>query len=439
MSVLRFVAIAVIFGVVSAAWMALGGAMWARTEMLDRKLSGEMHGLWGPSVLAQPAPYWGYFANEGRNLVRGPAAASASRISADIRHSNRYKGLLWYSTFTVEFDAQYSVSPAGEQDKTSWYFVFELPGGANGYDSLSVVVNDVPRPVTQEELSGSRVLVSLDRKVANTVRVRYTTNGQDAWIYSPGPAPSASVGRDGECTVDLSCRGDGLAKLSDFQLSIRTNFREIDYPKGARSPSTPAAPTNGGMEAQWKYADALTAQPMGVAMPRRTNAGPIAARMSFFAPASLFFFFAALFTVVVIKQIPLHPMHYLFIAAGFFAFHILMAYLADIVPIHAAFWICAAVSVLLVVSYMRLVAGVKFAVTYVGLTQLIYLIGFSYAFFWAGRTGLVVTIGAVLTLFVLMQATGRVKWHEVLQRRYRLPLTTCDAPGPIAPPPPLPV
>ena len=99
------------------------------------------------------------------------------------------------------------------------------------------------------------------------------------------------------------------------------------------------------MVASWVYEQARTSQPMGIEMPTRVNAGPIAARMSFFAPVSLLFFFTVLFTVVVLKGIDLHPMHYLFIASGFFAFHILMAYLADVVVIHAAFWIAAAVSV----------------------------------------------------------------------------------------------
>jgi len=110
-------------------------------------------------------------------------------------------------------------------------------------------------------------------------------------------------------------------------------------------------------------------------------------------------------------------MHYLFIAAGFFAFHILLAYLVDLVDIHAAFWICAAVSVFLVVSYMRLVAGMKFAATFVAAAQLVFLVGFSYAFFWEGRTGLVVTIAAIATLFVLMQATGRVNWSQAFNWR----------------------
>jgi hypothetical protein len=77
-----------------------------------------------------------------------------------------------------------------------------------------------------------------------------------------------------------------------------------------------------------------------------------------------------------------------------------------------AFVICSAVSIALVVSYLRLVAGLRFAVVEAGLTQLAYLVLFSYAFFFPGYTGLAVTVGAIVTLFLVMQWTGRVKWAE---------------------------
>jgi hypothetical protein len=75
---------------------------------------------------------------------------------------------------------------------------------------------------------------------------------------------------------------------------------------------------------------------------------------------------------------------------------------------------------------MRLVAGVKFAVAYVGFAQLVYLIGFSYAFFFVGWTGLSIIVVAIITLFILMQATGRVDWNAVFKK------------GPSAPPSPPP-
>jgi inner membrane protein involved in colicin E2 resistance len=105
-------------------------------------------------------------------------------------------------------------------------------------------------------------------------------------------------------------------------------------------------------------------------------------------------------------------MNYFFLACAFFSFHLLMAYLVDHISIHLAFAICSAVSVVLLVSYLRLVVGMRFAALEAGLAQVIYLILFSYAFFFEGFTGLAITVGAILTLFITMQMTARVRWSE---------------------------
>ncbi len=127
---------------------------------------------------------------------------------------------------------------------------------------------------------------------------------------------------------------------------------------------------------------------------------------------SLFFFFFLIFIITTLRGIDLHPMNYFFLAAAFFAFHLLLAYLVDHVSIHVAFVICSFVSIFLVVSYLRLVVGIRFAALEAGAAQLIYLVVFSYAFFFKGFTGLAITVGSILTLFVVMQATGRIRWEE---------------------------
>jgi len=48
---------------------------------------------------------------------------------------------------------------------------------------------------------------------------------------------------------------------------------------------------------------------------------------------------------------------------------------------------------------------------------------------WRGHTGLTVTIGAIATLFVLMQATGKVNWSDVVKR----PSPPAHLPPPAAP------
>ena len=65
--------------------------------------------------------------------------------------------------------------------------------------------------------------------------------------------------------------------------------------------------------------------------------------------------------------------------------------------------ICSAVTLFLTISYLRLVVGWRFAAVESGLAQLVYLILFSYALFNEGSSGLTITIGAIVTLFVVMQ------------------------------------
>jgi hypothetical protein len=58
--------------------------------------------------------------------------------------------------------------------------------------------------------------------------------------------------------------------------------------------------------------------------------------------------------------------------------------------------------------------NIRFALVEAAGTQFVYLILFSYALFFQGYTGLAITIGAIITLFVVMQVTGKVDWGKLL-------------------------
>jgi inner membrane protein involved in colicin E2 resistance len=138
-----------------------------------------------------------------------------------------------------------------------------------------------------------------------------------------------------------------------------------------------------------------------------------------------------MFIITTLRNIDLHPMNYFFLACAFFAFHLLLAYLVDHISIHWAFVICSLMSIGLVVSYLRLVVGIRFAAVEAGIAQLVYLVLFSYAFFFKGLTGLAITIGSILTLFVVMQMTGRIRWSEKLASK--TPLPTPNPRGSVSP------
>jgi inner membrane protein involved in colicin E2 resistance len=152
-------------------------------------------------------------------------------------------------------------------------------------------------------------------------------------------------------------------------------------------------------------------------MPQRIQPGDLASELSLSAPISLFFYFFVIFVLSTLRKIDIHPINYLLIAGAFFAFHLLFAYSVDHLPVEQAFALSSAVSVLLVVSYLRLAVSPRFAFVEAGIAQLVYLVGFSLAHFWDGFTGLTTTVLAIATLFLIMQLTGRIKWSEALAQK----------------------
>ncbi len=222
------------------------------------------------------------------------------------------------------------------------------------------------------------------------LQVSYRSQGLDTWKYS--------FGKD-------------VNPVQNFRLHMATNFKAIDFPENTLSP-TEKQENQKGWQLTWSYKNLLSGYEIAMAMPERIQPGPLASEISYFAPVSLLFFFFVIFIVTTLRSINLHPMNYFFLAASFFAFHLLLAYLADRVDIHVSFVISSAVSVFLVISYLRLVIGITFAAREAALAQIVYLVLFSYAFFFKGLTGLAITIGAILTLFVAMQLTGRVDWTK---------------------------
>jgi hypothetical protein len=323
-----------------------------------------------------------------KETVRTPFTLESSRILVDLGLEHRQKGLLWYSLYTVKFGGEYVFRNPSSEEQTA-QLTLEFPAAQAVYDDLTFQLDGKPLALTSvDKAAKGTTRVGPNQSV--TLKVGYESRGLNTWRYT---------------------FSDGVAQVRDFQLRMKTNFKAIDFPENSLSPKEKRE-TPDGWELAWDYKSLVTGQSIAMALPEKLQPGPLAGRISYFAPVSLFFFFFLMFIITTLRGIELHPMNYFFLAAAFFAFHLLLAYLVDHISIHLAFLICSVVSIFLVVSYLRLVVGPRFAAVEAGLAQLIYLVGFSYAFFFKGFTGLTVTIGAIVTLFVVMQMTGRIRWAE---------------------------
>lgn len=380
----RIAAIGLIYVCTSIAWMILGGTVFTRTYTADNELRTKVASTWGGAQEQKQLFAW--YRNESKELFE--IAPISSRVEADVALEPRQKGLLWYNTYRIKFLGRYAIENTTGGPLTA-NIALPLPDDKAVYDDLVVIADGQPLDTKFEDRCATATVAFAPGQI-RTFTTRYASQGLETWKYS---------------------FGHNVSRVKDFELRLRTNFKNIDFPENTLSP-TAKRETADGWELTWRYTSLVSGVQIALQMPERVQPGPLAADISYFAPISLLFFFFLLLMITTLRGIELHPMNYFFLAAAFFSFHLLLAYLVDHIGVHAAFFICSAVSMFLVISYLRLVVGPQFAMREAAGVQFVYLILFSYAFFFKGFTGLTVTIGAIVTLFVAMQMTGRVRWGE---------------------------
>jgi inner membrane protein involved in colicin E2 resistance len=407
----RLAAIALIFFGASFAWTVLGSSLMARTGQFDDRLEREVWLLWGAPHRQVAPDAWivrpGVETetvetkdNKGqvtrkqvtRKVARpAPAVLESTRATVGLDMEHRQKGLLWYPTYSVAFKATY-VFRNPDQEARDLHVRLPLPAQDALFDDFVFSLNGRPSVPAGDVSKEMQATMTAAPGAAVTLDVQYRSRGLRTWTYA--------------------FAANGVAQVRDFNLVMRTNFQDVDFPAGTVSPGQKTA-IPGGWSLTWSFSNLISGQAIGMAMPQKLNPGPFAARVTFFAPVSLLFFLAVMVMVGTTSGPSLHPMHYWFIAAAFFAFHLLLAYLVDHVGVHVAFAAAAVVSLTLVVSYLRVVTGMRQALLVAGLAQAVFLVLFSYAFFFEGFTGLAITVGAIVTLFVLMQMTAHVSWDDV--------------------------
>lgn len=397
----KIVAIIAIFAVASVAWMVLGTSTRSRMYEQSGKLYGKVEGLWGARHIQQAPTF--YYVTEKKKTIRQEDGKVVtvleteshkenligSDITVDLDLTHRKKGLLWYDTYKVAFKGHYLIkNPLPKEQK--FYIDFAFPVENAVYDNFQLIINGKPIRINDFSKEVITVPVTLAPNESGTLEIGYLSQGLDKWFYK---------------------FGDSVSRVENFSLTMNTNFNDIDFPENTISPSGKQLTAN-GWKLNWRYTNLISGFQIGMEMPDKLNPGPLASQISYFAPVSLLFFFAVVFMLTIIKGIKIHPMNYVFLAASFFAFHLLFAYTVDHLDIWTAFIISSLVSMGLVISYMRVVVGARFAALEVGLSQLVFLILFSLAHFFEGYTGLTVTVGAILTLAALMHLTARIDWDE---------------------------
>jgi hypothetical protein len=415
MTIARLLAIGLIYICAALGWAVLGGSLLARTGEFDARLSRDVALLWGgkhvqvaPEVRVERPKTVTERVQEhdaqGRPVAREVTKHSVeyatiplerSRVDVALHLDQRQKGLLWYDTYGVRFRGSWRVH---NPDTVPRRLIvrFSFPSADAIYDGFTFTAGSGRSAGVTDLSQGVDASVDVPPGGDVPIDIAYSSRGLGDWTYA--------------------FAREGVTAVRDFELVMKTDFEAVDFPAGTMSP-TAKAREGAGWSLTWRFDSLVTGQRIGMDLPDRVNPGPLAARITMFAPVSLLFFLAVMVILGVLRGHSLHPVNYAFVSAAFFAFHLLLAYLVDHLDLHLSFALAAITSVALVVSYLRVVGGTRFALRDAGLSQLVFLVFFSYAFFFEGYTGLTVTAGAIVTLFVLMQLTAKVDWGTVLTRR----------------------
>lgn len=387
MRIKRIIAVCIVFIIAAAGWWILATATAMRSSSYFSRLGSQVEALWGVP-LTQQAPSFNVQIPGTRKFRK--QIPLSNQIRAVITANHRRKGLIWYPTFQCRFEGAYRIKN-DDAAAQKIRFHFDFPTKSGTYDDFSFTMDGVPQAGDVDARAGVDALVTLAPGESRELKVSYVTRGMRQWRYQ----------------LD---RKAGHVRHLDLQ--VVTNFEKVDYTNDSLSPMS-AESIEDGKRLNWKATHLITGANIGVVVPEKRNPGPLTSRITFFAPVCLVFFFVLTAAIHIMYRVEIHPMHYLFVAAGFFAFHLLLVYLVGHINIHLAFALSAGISMFLVTGYLRAALGKEFPWRIALGGQFFYLVLFSYSFFLDGFTGITIAVGSVVTLAVLMKVTATVDWNQV--------------------------
>src|SRR5205807_2253445 len=147
--------------------------------------------------------------------------------------------------YVVNFEGAFQFhSVAGEPHLVT----FQLPFPAEQaiYDGVVMEVNGRSIPITADK-HGALIAATLAADEVANLRVAYRTQGLESWTYK---------------------LGDDVTQSRDFQLKMKTDFKKIDFPANALSPSEKRE-IPGGWDLAWRYSNLISGFTIAMTMPEK--------------------------------------------------------------------------------------------------------------------------------------------------------------------------
>src|SRR5262249_32268657 len=130
-----------------------------------------------------------------------PLPLDASRVGTGLHLEYRQKGLLWYSTYVVEFDGTFTFrNPSSSPQQVTFRLPF--PAERAIYDNLKMELNGHAQPFYADK-QGASVASQVGAGETAVLRAGYNSRGLGSWRYK---------------------LGDDISQVRDFVLTVNTDF-----------------------------------------------------------------------------------------------------------------------------------------------------------------------------------------------------------------------
>lgn len=414
MSLFRIFAYMAITLFACVAWGTLGGITSSRQSEQSHEMYQESSALWGPAYTLQPPTLnltWEETVETKKKVAKSDGSSEedvttytqevrhsdgtldSQHVSGVIHHEPRRKGLIWLPFYSIDIDSAFRLT--NPTDKTvdatlSW----DPDLDSRSIENLSLVINGQSQPIEMSHTGKMVHHTRLEPGESLECELSFETKGSADFRYLP---PSNTVQRD-------------------LRVDLTTDFLDIDFPTGTKSPLTKTKQGK-GWTLVWEYETLMgVGDGFGMTVPVPMQIGEAVSRIAFAAPWALILFIAITLTFALMRQANFHPMHLLLIISAFFSFNLVLSYVSDWVTLPWGFLISALISVGLVISYCLPALGRDMTLKVIAPGQLIYLLGFALVSLLDGARGLGITLLGTLTLLAIMQLTKRVDWNNVFSK-----------------------
>ena len=232
----QILALAFIFVCTSIAWVILGTTIFSRTYGSNEQLQGRVASTWGTAQQQSP-PSATYTVTEvvssttvedGKVIVHSknkerqvPLPVEASRIHVNLHLTPRQKGLLWYSTYAVDFAGDYTFRNNTAQAQTV-DFRLKFPAQKAIYDELQMKVNQRPVALATDD-QGTVAQATVDPGETASLHVAHRSQGVDSWRYQLG---------DG--SAQLAFYADDADQFPGYRLCRRYTFAYVERTRSGR-------------------------------------------------------------------------------------------------------------------------------------------------------------------------------------------------------------